>query len=206
MALMRTSPYGRTSPRTKTLDSSIDARRTCTKINHPVRHRSNDSLVTVLTCGSSTAEIIQHTTCIPCGLCCKLPKQERIRTSQKCYRGPSIQSTCPNSDENSPRSSLRRNRPQEACHHIENECHIPDLTHNPMDNLGYGHDHQRCNIHTQKPQCWLGVGGGVGVVMSASMDQPISRPVPSEKTRELTVCLNTHRTSRSTVCPTTPQS
>ena len=47
-----------------------------------------------------------------------------------------------------------------------NEYHMPDLTHNLRDNLGYGHNHPRRYVHRRKR---LGVGGGVGtgVVMSA---------------------------------------
>ena len=61
----------------------------------PVRHRWKDALVTMLTCESSTADIIRHTTSTPCGVCCNLMTKTRgRRTSQKCCRCQSIQSTC----------------------------------------------------------------------------------------------------------------
>ena len=53
---------------------------------------------------------LQHTTSIPSGLCCNLPKQEGSRTSQKCYRSPSIQSTCPNPEESIPIVALQAAR------------------------------------------------------------------------------------------------
>ena len=50
---------------------------------------------------------LQNTTSIPCGLCCNLPRQEGTRTSQKCYRSPSIQNTCHNPEESIPRVALQ---------------------------------------------------------------------------------------------------
>ena len=171
----------------KNLESSTDARGTCTKVNHPVRHRSNDSLVTVLTSRSSTADTTQHTTAIPCGLCFNLmTKTKGSRTSQQCHRGPSIQSTCPNPKESRPTGSLWRNHPQEACHRFGNECPMPDLTHNLRDNFGLW-TQSPTTLHSQSEttmrRVGQGVGGrdGAGVVMSAFIDQPFSRPAPSEQ-------------------------
>ena len=86
-------PYGRTSPRTNNLDGSTDARGTWTKVDHPVRHRSNESPVIVLTCGSPMATPLQCTSSTPCEWCCNLmSRTRRSRTSQASLQGPSIPS------------------------------------------------------------------------------------------------------------------
>ena len=62
----------RTLLRTKNPGWSTDARGTGTKVDHLVRRRWKDALVTMLTWESSTADIIRHTISHFCGLCCNL--------------------------------------------------------------------------------------------------------------------------------------
>ena len=86
-------PYGRTSPRTNNLDGSTDARGTWTKVDHPIRHRSNESPVIVLTSGSPMATPLQCTSSTPCEWCCNLmSRSRRSRTSQASLQGLSIPS------------------------------------------------------------------------------------------------------------------
>ena len=147
-------PYGRTPPRTNNLDGSTDARGTWTKVDHPVRHRSNESPVIVLTCGSPMATPLQCTSSTPCEWCCNLmSRTRRRRTSQASLQGPPIPSIgC----HRTPRSRMRfqlRNHPQTAF--------------------------RRNGIQwykSSKTKMWLvglGVGAGVGSI-PARIDQPFS--------------------------------
>ena len=132
---MRTPPYVWTSPRPKrNLESSTNARRTCAKVNHTVRHRSNefsDDSTPVQIADSGHHFSTQQPFC---GLCCNLKtKTKGSRTSPQCLGAGRFRVRVPNPKESRTTRSLWRKRPQGACYRFGNECHTPDLTSNQRD-------------------------------------------------------------------------